>query len=92
MHLIEPEPSSTDITKALTTTTTTTATHSPTTRFVGKHAKDQKLSIFIQKRNINEFQVNGEVEEILGLVRIAPEAYRSIRQKGSGKFKEKRNE
>lgn len=53
------------------------------TRFVGKHSKDQKLSIFIQKRNINEHQASGEVEEILGLVRISPEAYQSITQNGS---------
>jgi hypothetical protein len=64
-------------------TTTTTTTTSSNTRFVGKHAKDQKLSIFIQKRNINEIQGTGQVEEILGLVRISPETYRNVLQKGS---------
>lgn len=64
----------------------TTANNPPKTRFVGKHSKDQKLSVFIQKRNINECQQSGQVEEIMGLVRVSPDAYSSILQKESSKL------
>lgn len=68
------------------TTATVTTNNPPKTRFVGKHSKDQKLSVFIQKRNINECQQSGQVEEIMGLVRVSPDAYSSILQKESSKW------
>lgn len=91
MHLItEPLPASEESSAlAIKSDAKQVTTNAPSkTRFVGKHSKDQKLSIFIQKRNINECLRSGRVEEIMGLVRVSPEAYSSILQKESGKLPE----
>lgn len=53
------------------------------TRFVGKHAKDGRLAIFLQRRNINELLAahaeDSGVDEILGLVRLSPDVLASLR-------------
>jgi len=62
--------------------TTHNITHN-TTRFVGKHAKDGRLAIFLQRRNINERQSTqaheSGVDEMLGLVRMSNDVLGALR-------------
>lgn len=40
-------------------------------KFVGKHSKDKVLSIYLQKRNIYEFEKDFKVENLHGVVRLS---------------------
>lgn len=59
------------------------------TRFVGKHSKDQLLSLYIQKRNILEWEsealgsgIPAQVEPITGILRIRPSLAIRLEEKG----------
>lgn len=71
-----PAPSK-DLTAPITNTTLATQVKSIRTRFIGKHSRDNRLSIFLHNRNSNS------PSDLLGLVRINRDALHLIHEKGA---------
>lgn len=56
-------------------------------KLVGKHSKDKNISIYVQKRTIYEYEKEGRVEALSGVLRINQFFAERLLEKDQGKHR-----